>query len=89
MTKLGTKLIALLLTLSLCFAFASCMGTDNEGNKNGEEATASTTYVQIEINPSIELTVNNDGNVVSVYGTRLIFPASLTSLRSPLILASN
>ena len=68
MTKLGTKLIALLLALSLCFAFASCMGTDNEGNKNGEEASASTTYVEIEINPSIELTVNNDGNVVSVYG---------------------
>ena len=75
MTKLFTKLIALILTISLCFAFVSCTGTgtttdnNDDGKNNNNETKISEAYVEIEINPSIELTVNEEGNVVSVFGT--------------------
>ncbi len=68
MTKLFTKLTALLLLISICFAFTACALTDGNDDGKGGEAKISSTYVEIEINPSIELTVNEDGNVVSVYG---------------------
>lgn len=60
-----TRIIAFILTLSLCFAFASCL--DSNENENGEPKPAAS-FVQIDINPSIELTVSEDGKVVSVYG---------------------
>lgn len=62
MKKLSTKILAFLLLLSLCLAFASCTSNDNSDSK------MSATYVEIEINPAIELTVGEDGNIVSVYG---------------------
>ena len=68
MTKLFTKLTSLLLLISICFAFTACALTDGNDDGKGGEAKISSTYVEIEINPSIELTVNEDGNVVSVYG---------------------
>ena len=58
-----TKIIALFLALSTCFLLASCIDSE----ENGEQKPA-VSFVQIDINPSIELTVSEDGKVVSVYG---------------------
>ena len=44
--------------------FAACGGNENTGN--GAKAIAS--YVSLDINPSIELTVDSENKVISVYG---------------------
>jgi len=60
------KIMSLVLALSLCLAVVSC-GPSNETNdpKDNGEATS---YVELQINPSIELTVSDGGTVLSVYG---------------------
>lgn len=72
MKKTVKKLVAGLLIFVLCFAMASCsfiFGTGEGGNGDGEkEDKPASSYVAIDINPSIELTVSDDGTVVSVYG---------------------
>ncbi|MBE6533265.1 MAG: hypothetical protein E7676_07235 [Ruminococcaceae bacterium] len=71
MKKTVKKLIAGLLIFMLCFAMASCdfiFGTSNGSNSGENEDKPASSYVAIDINPSIELTVSDDGTVVSVYG---------------------
>lgn len=78
------KWVAFLCVIALCCSLASCMLTGknesnttpndsenttpptNAGNKN--EVGEAATFVTLEINPSIELTVDANGIVVSVYG---------------------
>lgn len=68
MKKLLNKILAGALTLAMCVSFAACQSPENppEGVGNGD-GTA-TTYVGIDINPSVELTLDESGIVVSVYG---------------------
>lgn len=44
--------------------FAACGGNENTGN----DAKAIASYVSLDINPSIELTVDSENKVLSVYG---------------------
>lgn len=70
--KATKKIAALLLVMTLCFAMSSCsilnsmLGAAQPNTEDdGKPASA---YVAIDINPSIELTISEDGTVVSVYG---------------------
>lgn len=56
MKKITTLALSLLLVFAMIFAFASC-----------EKEQGSPSYVSIDINPSIELTVDENNNVISVY----------------------
>ena len=68
MKTLSRRLTALVLTAALCFSLAACSfgggGKENEDPKVGE----ATTFVKIDITPSIELTLDENGLVASVYG---------------------
>ncbi len=69
--KTITKLVAGLLTVMLCFTMASCsfiLGALGGNSSDETEENLASTYVAIDINPSVELTVGEDGIVVSVYG---------------------
>ena len=70
--KATKKIVALLLVLTLCFAMASCsiIGDILGGNYTPDEddSKPASAYVAIDINPSIELTVSDDGKVISVFG---------------------
>ena len=80
MKKTIKQLVAGLLIFMLCFAMASCNlipdgnsenknESSNENQPSGEnENKPASSFVAIDINPSIELTVSDDGTVVSVYG---------------------
>ncbi len=78
------KILSVIFILCLCFAFASCNSDSSDdvaeslggGNKNelatdgsnvieGKDAAA---FVAVDINPSIELTLDENDVVVSVYG---------------------
>ncbi|MBR7117094.1 MAG: hypothetical protein IKC87_05240 [Clostridia bacterium] len=66
MKTLTTKLFAIFTLVALCFSLAACNVTpDNDPPEVGEP----TTYVAIEINPSIELTLDENGVVATVRGT--------------------
>ena len=72
MKKTLLKFISLILALSVLVSLTACGGQDN-GNQNGDQSggaadTVPVSFVSIEINPSVELTVNKSGVVVSVYG---------------------
>lgn len=61
------KKIAILLTLVLCVtlltvSLAACNKDD------GEDLTDATAFVTVDINPSVELTLNAEGKVLSAYG---------------------
>ena len=78
------KWVAFLCVIALCCSFASCMlSGKNENNTTPNDSTTTTpptdsgnqndigeaaTFVTLDINPSIELTIDADGIVVSVYG---------------------
>ena len=66
MKKTFTRITALLTVLSLCFLLAAC--NVKPGNDEKPEAGAPTTFVGIDINPSIELTLDENGIVATVYG---------------------
>ncbi len=78
MTALMKKLISLTLVALLCFSMVACSGLGEAGNGDKTdtetddgtqpEAKAAASYVCVDINPSIELTVSDDNTVVSVYG---------------------
>ena len=71
MKKEMKKLVAGLLISMLCFTMTSCsfiFGTRGDQGKGQTEEKPASTFVAIDINPSIELTVSEDGTVVSVYG---------------------
>lgn len=57
MKKITTLILCLLLIFAMVFAFASCE----------KEEKGSPSYVSMDINPSIELTVDENSKVVSVY----------------------
>ena len=57
MKKITTLILCLLLAFAMIFAFASCE----------QEPKGSPSYVSVDINPSIELTVDENSKVVSVY----------------------
>lgn len=63
MKGLFKKIIAGAIALALTVPLAACQIPDN--NPPSETAT---TYVGIDINPSVELTLNKDGKVITVYG---------------------
>ena len=56
------KILSLILIIALCIPFVACKKTDGE-------QSAPVTYIGIEINPSVELTVDKNGVVCTVYGT--------------------
>ncbi|MBR2611663.1 MAG: hypothetical protein IKC72_01220 [Clostridia bacterium] len=58
------KLLAVIMILSLCLPFVACKTPTPEG----EQGAAATTYIGIEINPSIEITADENGVVCTVYG---------------------
>lgn len=73
------KWVALLCVFALCFSFASCslFGKDEKvttdetpqnPQTNKPNIGAAATFVTLDINPSIELTVDANGIVASVYG---------------------
>ena len=78
------KWVAFLCVIALCCSLASCMLPSNNENKTTPNDSANTTpptdqgnkndigeaatFVTLDINPSIELTVDANGIVVSVYG---------------------
>lgn len=70
MKKTLSRLIAFLTLFALVFSLAACniapgnTDTDKEKGEIGEAKT----FVSIEINPSVELTLDKDGTVASVYG---------------------
>ncbi len=63
MKNVFTKLFSLLCAAVLCISFASCI-TPPPDNEPGD----ATTFVGIDINPSIELTLDENGLVVTAYG---------------------
>lgn len=73
--KTKTKLISLLCALAMLIAvFASCSGnvpndkTPSNENENKEQAVGeATTYVSLDINPEISLTVDENGKVTGVF----------------------
>ncbi len=82
--KMMKKWVAVLCVIALCCSLAACMLPGNKDNTTTPNDSTSTTppnssdnkdhlgeataFVALEINPSIELTVNADGVVASVYG---------------------
>lgn len=70
MKSISKKIAALILTTCLITSLFACSlplgGGGNEPEKNG--VTKATSLVTIDINPSIELTLDADGTVASVYG---------------------
>ena len=71
MKKEMKKLVAGLLISMLCFTMVSCdfiFGTSGGKENEPNENKPASSFVAIDINPSIELTVSEDGTVVSVYG---------------------
>lgn len=58
------KLFSLILVLTLCLPFVACKAPSPEG----EQDAVATTYIGIEINPSIEITADENGVVCTVYG---------------------
>lgn len=56
------KILAVTLALALCLPLAACFPVNPP---SGSESVA---YVGIDINPSVELTLDKDGKVVTVYG---------------------
>lgn len=72
------KILALMLALCLCFSLFACSLNGNEDGNNDvdneekapekEEISAAAAFVSVSINPSIEITVDADGTVASVYG---------------------
>ena len=79
--RLSIAIIFILISI-LCFTLVACNNPDgshgNGGAHGGQQQpyhppyyydkTLATAYISIDINPSIELTVNYDGKVLSAYG---------------------
>ena len=53
------KLLALILILALCVPFVACKKPD------GETDNTAVTYIGIEINPSVELTADKNGIIIT------------------------
>ena len=78
MKSIFKQLTALLLVICLACSFVACNTPDNTGDGDGkddggntpkkEEITEATAFLTVDINPSIEATVDIDGTVVSIYG---------------------
>lgn len=67
MKRTFTKIIALLVAVASCISLAACsIPSDETGD--GEAKGSPTTFVAIDINPSIELTLDENGIVVTAYG---------------------
>ena len=73
--KTMKKWVALLCVVALCFSLASCMLSGKKENQttpnqqeNKQPAGKAETFVTLDINPSIELTLDANGIVSSVYG---------------------
>ena len=73
--KTMKKWVALLCIVALCFSLAACMMSgkkENETTPNQQEnkqpVGKAETFVTLDINPSVELTVDANGIVASVYG---------------------
>jgi len=73
--KTMKKWVALLCVVALCFSLASCMLSGKKENQttpnqqeNKQPAGKAETFVTLDINPSIELTLDANGIVASVYG---------------------
>ena len=69
------KWVALLCVFALCFTLAACMFPGEKENTttpnqqvSKEEIGKAVTFVTVDINPSVELTVDANGIVASVYG---------------------
>ena len=69
------KFLALMLALCLCFSMFACNVADNDDGEDKEnilpekeEITAAAAFITVDINPSIEITVDEDGTVASIYG---------------------
>ena len=81
MKNIIQKSLALLLVALLCFATVACSLTGKTPPENTDDSTTddqtstdvtgktATTFVGIDINPSLEMTVSEDGTVISVYGS--------------------
>jgi len=66
MKNIITKLTSLLIVTALCLSLAAC-GTKPSGSGSPQIGDP-TTFVSIEINPSIELTLDKNGLVATAYG---------------------
>lgn len=73
--KAMKKWVALLCVIALCCSLAACMMSGEKENTttpndsaNKENIGEAATFVTLDINPSIELTVDANGIVASVYG---------------------
>lgn len=78
MKSTSKRLLALLITLCLCFSMFACDTSsskdddkDNDDSSQGAEKetiTDATAFVTVDINPSVEITIDEDGTVASIYG---------------------
>ncbi len=72
MKNIFTKLTSLVLALALCIPLLACNITPDEQQNPDENTPTQTadavTYVGIDINPSVELTLDENGVVCTVYG---------------------
>ena len=62
------KIIGLLIAVAACLAISACADT-TDGDKDVHAVGEAATFVTIDINPSIELTLDEDGFVATVYGS--------------------
>lgn len=74
MKRTLTKILSLLMVAALCFSLASCgeppagPSGGGGGGAGGAQVGEPTTFVSIEINPQVELTLDENGLVATAYG---------------------